>query len=764
MTLIAAMAAVTVALCVPSYAAKPSLAPSGGYWLLDLAWNQAATLAQVPSRADATELVCLLQAATRLDPRLAEAWRQQYDLLAGLGRQPEAWQALAKYVELSPDDEPAWLAFVAQQVTAAQTAEQRLTVCQRFLARKDVPGPAVSFLHRTIAELLANRLQTEQALQHAQQAVRAFPYDLAAQRFLMDLRGQRGPVADLHLALWATRRNPSDIGTITQVAWLVDSLGLHEDAEAWYTAAQEIAGKLGMDTTALSLRMADHWLDAGRTEQAISRLRVLTGRPNAPAEAWLLLADAYQLMDKPEDAKEAATRAFEGLAPASAPTSAAATGPATQPVPASDRTPANWVSLLYLGRTDDVLDETRAAFEANPDPIGVRRTFGWALLKAGAPEQAIPIFAPAAEIDPWCSLGLAEAQFAHNDKAAAMKTLQRLSPNGAAWRQAKRWAKQIGIELPTPEPNQVRNAKMLLAGFSRNILRLPLQPNEFLQLKVTLDPPPSPGEPWFARIELTNISPQPIYCGPDGALMPNVLISAMVYDPAARDLGQRLLISLYRQMVLEPKKTVSLYRPIDDGRVRQALRNPYRDVTVTFTTILDPVRTATGAWQPGPAGLVAEPATGNRRASVPAKAGDLLALARNGSQVEKVNLARQVACMLAGQQEQTAAQSQPAGPSAEALNQAMALLLQDSDAPVAACALAQADYVPFTSELAGATAPQVGDNAWLTRLLAIRLFAHKQGEKFTRVLGGMSTSDPDPLVREMAGAYHAAFQAGQKSQ
>ncbi len=88
----------------------------------------------------------------------------------------------------------------------------------------------------------------------------------------------------------------------------------------------------------------------------------------------------------------------------------------------------------------------------------------------------------------------------------------------------------------------------------------------------------------------------------------------------------------------------------------------------------------------------------------------------------------------------------------------MAALVQTSDVMVVAHALVQADYVSFGEALAKAAAPQVGSNNWLDRMMAIRLFAHKQGAKFTRALGGLAASDPDPIVRDLAAAYHAALQ------
>jgi hypothetical protein len=453
------------------------------------------------------------------------------------------------------------------------------------------------------------------------------------------------------------------------------------------------------------------------------------------------------------------------MPPAAAATRPASTWPTTQSAMAETsaagadaRIQADWVRLMYLDEPGGVLEDTRAVFEAYPEQVWARRMYGWALLKTGRAEQAGHVLGPVAEVDPWSALGLAEALCTGNDRPAAqetLRTLYRRSPTGPAWRAAGRWSRQVGLELPGPQESQVREAQALLRAFDPTLLHLPFHASEFLQLKLTMDELPAAGEPWFGRIELTNTSNQPICCGADGALMPNVLISAMAYDPAGRDIGHRLLVSLFRRMVLAPKETVTLYRPLDTGPLREILRDPYRNVAVGLTAILDPVRSGERPWQAAPAGMVAQPVTADRSPYQPARGVDMLVAARSGSQAEKVNLARQIACIMVGIQRRSPAQTEPAVPPQATLTQAMSTLLQDADPLVAARALAQADYIPLIEPLARAAAPDVGANDWLVRLLAVRLFAHKQGEKFTRALSGMSTFDPDPLVRQLAGAYHA---------
>lgn len=746
--------------------APPTTPPaSPGYWLLDLAWNQAASLATAPSKVDATELLCLLQAATRLDPNLAEAWHQQYDLLRGLGRAGEAVDALRKYAQLVPDDEAAQMALAAEDIAAGETAEKRLAICREWLSRKDLPDAAAGFVLRTAAEIQHNRLQDDQALKDAQRCVEVFPYDLAAQRLLLELQGSSTLADDLNLDLWILRANPADAGTIIDAARIADSLGLYPDASQWYAQAQTLLTHFRQDTTGLTLQMADHWLTAGQPERAARMLEPLRSKPNTPAEAHLLLSEAYSLLGQTQQAREVAVMALRQPttqpATASAPASAPAEVHAAASATAQTVCQNTWVRMMYLGAAGEP-QAVETVFQAAPDQPWARRCYGWALLKADQPDKAIEVLKPIAQTDAWAALGLAQAYKAGNNTqaaAASLQQVQQLSPTGPAHRAAARWAATVNMALPTPDQAVVRRAQDLLAGFEKSLLDLPIEPGKFLKLKFLMDAPPLPGKPWFGRIELSNTSTVPIYCGPYGSLAPNVLLSAMVYEPATRDIGHRLLVSLQKQSVIKPGQTLSLYRPLDSGPLYNLLLNPYKTVQVLFTAMLDPVRMGNNQWMPGPIGLLTDPLTANRIASQPPRADDLLRQARSGSQDQKIDAARWIICILAGRQSKDAPQSQPALGPQSPLVQALVALLSDGDPLVVAHALAQPDQIPLIEPIFQAAMPHVNDANWLTRLLAVRFFARQQGDKFTHALKNLSQTDPDPLVRSLMAAYYAGYVA-----
>ena len=710
---------------------------------------------------DAAELVCLLQAATRLDPNLAEAWRQQYDLLRGLGRGDQAIEALQKYTDLVPDDEVALLTLAGERINAGQTAEKRLEICRQWLSRKDLPDAVTGYVLRTSAEIEHNRLQDEQALRHAQHAVAVFPYDITSQRLLVDLQGSADLASELNLDLWTVRANPADAAAIIDVGRIADGLGLYADATQWYLQARTLLKHFRQDTNDLTLQLADHWLAADQPEQALQVLQPITDEANSPSEAHLLAAEAYILLGKPKEAREAASKALRQQAATQPAASTAPEEVHARALAAAQVYSQNaWIRMMYLGNGASEVDATEAAFKLAPDQAWARRCFGWALLKAGQPDRAIEILKPIAGTDAWAALGMAQAQHAKGNPQLAdesLQQLQRLTPTGPAYRAAAAWAKTAGLPMPEPGLAVQQRAQKLLAGFEKDLFDLPIEPGRFLRMKLIMDAPPAAGKPWFGQVELTNISTVPIYCGPYSALMPNVLLTATVADPAVRDIGHQLLLSMQRQFVLKPGQTLSLHRPLDSGPLHEVLRNPAKKVLVIFRLILDPIRTATGTWMPGPAGLGSEPVEFTRPAADLPDSGDLLRQARSGSQAQKIDAVRWITCIFAGRM--AGSQTQSAATPQDPLTQAMAALLADRDPLVAAHALSLPAQTPLIEPIFQAAMPRVNDENWLVRLLAVRFFAHEQGEKFTRALKGVSRSDPDPLVRSLMAAYYADFVA-----
>jgi hypothetical protein len=85
--------------------------------------------------------------------------------------------------------------------------------------------------------------------------------------------------------------------------------------------------------------------------------------------------------------------------------------------------------------------------------------------------------------------------------------------------------------------------------------------------------------------------------------------------------------------------------------------------------------------------------------------------------------------------------------------------LADSDPLVRARAAGIASLLPLEEEQAASLAPLLSDRHWLVRLLAVDVLAAEQGPMFQPVVDRLAQSDPDELVRELAGLYLERWRA-----
>ena len=152
--LVGSLIALTAGVLTPAALAEPR---SAGKWLVDLGRDYPLTPQAGLSSVDAEITLLFMQAAARVEPDLAEAYRWQVDLLQVLGRQDEARLALEAYVQRAGEDIPARLAWVQACLDARQTAESRAAFCRDELARPGIPPVIASDLHRRLAEFHWNR-------------------------------------------------------------------------------------------------------------------------------------------------------------------------------------------------------------------------------------------------------------------------------------------------------------------------------------------------------------------------------------------------------------------------------------------------------------------------------------------------------------------------------------------------------------------------------------------------------------------------------
>jgi len=142
-------------LCCGSAAGVDARSP--GKWLVDLGRDYPLTPQAGLSSVDAEIALLFMQAAARVEPDLAEAWRWQVDLLNVLHREGEVQSVLEAYCRLVPDDVPARLAWTRTRIDALQTADARAAFCRKQLAEANPPPEVASELRYRLADFHWNR-------------------------------------------------------------------------------------------------------------------------------------------------------------------------------------------------------------------------------------------------------------------------------------------------------------------------------------------------------------------------------------------------------------------------------------------------------------------------------------------------------------------------------------------------------------------------------------------------------------------------------
>ena len=170
--------------------ALTSPAPATARWLVDRARDYELTIEASPSIGDVQTMLVWLRAATRVDPGSADAWIGQFNLRRLFGQHDEASDALERYTELVPQDEPQRLLWLGESFEQLQSAEQRVEFCKTHLADEPPPAAAVaSELHRWLGETYSGIGEESPAREHLQRAVEVYPFNFRARDALLAING-----------------------------------------------------------------------------------------------------------------------------------------------------------------------------------------------------------------------------------------------------------------------------------------------------------------------------------------------------------------------------------------------------------------------------------------------------------------------------------------------------------------------------------------------------------------------------------------------
>ena len=732
-----------------------------GEWIHDHARLYGLTV-ENPMPQDAEYVLVWMKAAAEVSPGLAEAWMWQYDLLGRMERPTQALAALDNYCKAAPYDLAAALERVALRVDEAQTAEQRIAVCEKLLAEQGIQDEVASDLHRRLAELKLSRLLTDEAVEHAHRALELFKYNTAARVVLAQAQERIDePATRVRLALAEVAARPAWVGALNRLAVLLDELGMHARAIEWHKKSIEIFQVLQPEQqTPVELTMGLAWsyFDQGDDEAALALCEeVIAAQPTQP-DALTLMIVAARRMGRPEVAEQHARtlddryRQLEGAA-----------------IEQHDAATCARIAWFHVDAAPEPQRAMRFAKLALGFDSGnklARRALGWAHLLLGEIGQAVRVLQPLADQDQWAALGLARAQQAAGDEDAARKATRQaeeLRPSGRAYAGAVELLRELGEEAaPKPDRAEVEKA---LDGFDGRVLDFPKDPGAAIGFEVAIvNATAAYADSIVGRFTLTNRAAYPITLGADQMIDPHVAVTIRDAAQRGETFADYLTVSLASRLVLEPGQSIAIDHRLSTVPAQFMLDpRPQRRGEFELSFVLAPRVDGEGNVVSALAGVEAVTQRVIRD-RVDASAAGLTRLydrLRSGSELERLDAIEVAVALILERGEIVAGRSMGYAATKVDVTWLQRVLLEalrDPTPVVRARALWAFTQLPLDETVTSIAAPLLADESWLVRMWAEDLFAKKQGAVFLPVLKKFADDD-NTLVARLAELYRQYIEA-----
>lgn len=725
--------------------------PDMGLWLVNLARHQGHLVGRTDPRRASLHVLALLRAAVTASPDCAEAHYWLYDLEQRMGREAEARRALAKYVQLRPEDDSARLRLFDLELQDFQTAEARVAVVKAQLARKPLSPVVASALHYQLARHHFQRQEIPPATGEVETALRLNPMNVAARDLAYQMFRETEPALQrVETALQLISINPTQANLVWDLAALLDRLSLHEQAQQWYRRAIALhrRANAGAVPAEFQYKLAVSYADAGDFDLAkkavdaalridpslltarLLRARILTGLGQAEAAAADLdaAAKSYGSM-------------IDGV------------------FKEKDHDTAAEIAWFYCYHRPDPERALKLATLAVSEPqpsLPAKVAYGYALQLNGRTKEAIKTLQPLADIDQFAAYELAVARIGQGKRGEAVATLKKaaaIQSSGIAHDLISGLLAENGEKPPRPPSRD--KVLAALKKFQPDVFDYPRRPEDFLHVEMRFETDRlSPTGPVNVVFRLENIGPFPITFGEGFMAMPLVALSARIGGESAATYENYLQVLMNARPTLLPGDVVEKAVAIDVGPVREHLRRTVAHaVPIEITAMFDPVYGKSGLTA-GLGTISVEPIQTVRTALDVSPEGmtRLLREARAAAAGGRVRVAEQIGAILAAAQSGLPDAMCNALPM-NALREALAGLVADRNWQVRAHAVVAAGWSPLSKDLTVAAAACVRDAQPVVKVLAVRLFAEQHGEKFKGVLEQLGKSDPSPFVRMMAASY-----------
>ncbi len=732
-----------------------------GAWLVHLARHQGHLVGRGDPRSASLHVIALLEGATLVAPDSPEAYYWLYDLHLRMGRAQAARAALSRYVKLAPTDDGARLRRLEIELAERQTAEARIQFVQDELQQKPMTRVYESALRSWLAKYHHEREENEVAGKEAEAALRLNPMNVAARELAYELYGETEPeLQRVEMALQLIAINPSQVNLVWDLAEFLDRICLHKQAQEWYNRAIDLhrraeAGPIAADLwqkLAISYVSAEDYSRA--CEAADEALKVDASLHSARllrAFAKRKLGDEAAAAEEEESVRKAYEVRLDEIMSKSLDDEAAQIA---------------WYYCYHEIDKDKALKLADIAMNARTPSNLAKLAYGYALSANGRVDESMKVLRPLSTTDQLAALELARCMIQRGEKAEGITLLHkaaRIQYSGIAYNLIRDLLEKYGEKAG--EPPMHNKVAAALDRFQRDVFDYYRRTSDFLKFTIRFESTNLPPVgPVYVVLRLENIAPFVITLGEGFMARPLVAITAKLGGPVPVEFTDYLQVLLSERPVLVPGDAIEKTVAIDVGPMRERLiTSATQEVSIDITAMFDPIYHE-GRLAPGLGTVTAGPISASRKA-VQWSGSALTALAdqaSTGDAAVRMNAADAVGAVLASlsaegeRRRSEVSDSDRDAATAEAISQLrgiLARLLGDRDERVRARALVAAGWSTLTDELTKAAAPAVQDEKPLLRMLAVRLFAAKQGAAFHKVLEHIAQSDTSQAVRTMAASY-----------
>lgn len=751
-----------------------------GEWLVNLARHQGHLTVRTDPRGASLHVISLLEAAAHAAPDEPSAPYWLYDLYLRMGRVQQARDALARYVTLAPSDEGARLKRMELELAERQTSEARFKFIEDELKQQPRSRTYESALRAWLARYHHERGDPAAGGREIETALRLNPMNVEARRIAYELYGEAEPeLQRVEMALQLISINPAQVNLVWDLAEFLDKLSLHRQAQEWYNRAIDLHRRAEAGPIAAELwqKLALSYICSRDYPKAREAVDQALQADASPASARLLRADVTRKLGDAKAADEdmaTALKAFElryDVLRSSA-------DKEITPTSADEAAETAWFFCYHHPDPEKALAMSELAMTSKtPAPLA-RLAHGYALSAGGRIEEAMDVLEPLARNDQLAALELARCMIQRGQKSEAITLLHRaaqLQYSGIAYDLMKELLEKYDEKIA--EPPLHNKIVAVLEKFPRDVFdyyrRTPAFLNFTLRFAESALPPTGSVD---VVLRLENVGPFTITFGEGYMARPLAAISVKLSGGVSRTYDHYLQVMMSERPVLAPGDAFEKRVAIDVGAMREALLSSMtRDVEVTVTALFDPVY-QDGRLASGLGTVAAGPIAATRPAVDAAHLAGLSDRASNGNDKERMNAADIAGALLATAEQDRASSNGSEIPAAgtdgvtsaaivpvDRVREVLTRLLADPDPRVRAHALTAASWSSLDDSVTQAAAPLVRAQDPTVRVLAVRLFALKQGEQFRRVLEHLAQSDPSASVRTMAASFlpeEARVQAG----